>query len=343
MKLIRFIALTVMAALPLVAQQPQPQPAPPPAPPQHDDPNAPIEQTHKNIKVLKGLPTRDLIPMMTFMSNSLGVACTHCHVDKKWEEEGIDAKDVARAMIVMVRDINERHFGGEQAVTCMSCHQGHITPASIPKIADAGWNKKPDVSKPSPTLPTLDAVLAKYVDALGGAKSIAAVKSRVERGTVTKESGREEPSSAPFTMYVEQPGTATFDTELRYPGDANQEIVTSFFRPTKLDQAKANLRVGGIVDVRGHDAVAVEVRQKEGRSDWLYFDAKDGLLLRKRHEVSTPLGVVPSEYDYEDYRLVDDVKVPFKMTFSRGDYRVTHKVDEVKNNAAKPEPAPKKP
>src|SRR5205085_9267680 len=112
----RIFFIATLIAFPLAAQQPQP----PAAHDEHEDPNAPIEQTHKNIKVLKGLPTRELIPMMTFMSNALGVSCTHCHVDKKWEEEGIDAKDVARTMIVMVRDINERHFAGEQAVTCMS-------------------------------------------------------------------------------------------------------------------------------------------------------------------------------------------------------------------------------
>ena len=62
---------------------------------------------------------------------------------------------------------------------------------------------------------------------------------------------------------------------------------------------------------------------------WLYFDVKSGLLVRRRHEVRTPLGVLPSEYDYEDYRAVDNLQVPFKMTWSRADYKVTHKFDEV--------------
>lgn len=33
----------------------------------------PVEQTKKNIKVLQGLPSSQLIPVMAFMSNSLGV------------------------------------------------------------------------------------------------------------------------------------------------------------------------------------------------------------------------------------------------------------------------------
>ena len=76
-----------------------------------DEDSKPIEETHKNIKVLKGIPTRDLIPMMALISNSLGVTCTHCHVDKQWELDDKDEKGVARSMIVMVRDINERKIG----------------------------------------------------------------------------------------------------------------------------------------------------------------------------------------------------------------------------------------
>ena len=39
----------------------------------------PLEETKTNIVVLKGVPTSQLIPIMTVMANSLGVACTYCH------------------------------------------------------------------------------------------------------------------------------------------------------------------------------------------------------------------------------------------------------------------------
>src|SRR5438045_9519479 len=44
----------------------------------------PVEETKKNIKVLKGMPTSQLIPTMAFMSNSLGVTCAYCHT-AEWE------------------------------------------------------------------------------------------------------------------------------------------------------------------------------------------------------------------------------------------------------------------
>jgi hypothetical protein len=290
----------------------------------------PVEETKKNIKVLKGMPTSQLIPVMAFMSNSLGVTCAHCHT-KDWESDELEAKDAARGMIAMVRDINERHFAGEPAITCNSCHQGHIRPPGIPNLADAGWNKKPEAPPATPALPAIDDVLARYVNAVGGSKAIAGVKTIVETGTVTRENGRTDPASKPVTVTLTPPSTNKIDTELSYPPEANQEIASWLARLTHLDEAKSQLRVAGIVPVRGHDAYAVEVKASQGaRPDWMYFDVKDGLLLRRRHELRTPLGVLPAEYDFDDYRQVETLKVPFKMTWSRADYRVTHKFDDVK-------------
>ena len=296
---------------------------------QTSDQDKPVEQTKKNIKVLKGMPTSQLIPVMAFMSNSLGVTCAYCHT-AEWESDEKEEKDTARGMINMVRDINEHHFAGEVAVTCNSCHQGHTRPAAIPNLANAGWAKTPEVPAPKPVLPSVDEVIAKYVTAVGGPKAIAGAKTLVETGTVTRESGRAAAESKPVTVTLEPPSKIAIDTELKYPGEANQEIASWLGRLSRIDEAKPSLRVSGIVPVRGRDAYAVEVRASQGRPDWLYFDVKDGLLLRRRHEMTTLLGVLPSEYDYDDYRAVDGLKVPFKMTWSRADYRVTHAFSEVK-------------
>lgn len=280
----------------------------------------PVEETKKNIKVLKGLPTSQLIPVMAFMSNSLGVTCAYCHTEQ-WESDDKEEKGAARGMIQMVRDINDRHFDGDVAVTCNSCHQGHPRPSAIPSLANAGWMKKPEEPKPA-ALPSVDEVVAKYVKAIG------VVKPLIEQGTITRESGRNEPASKPVTVTLG--ASPKIETELKYPPEANQEVASWFARLSHIDEAKANLRVAGVTNVRGHDAYAVEIRSPQGRPDWFYFDAKDGLLLRRRHELTTPLGILPAEYDFDDYRAVDNMKVPFKITWSRGDYRVTFSFDDVK-------------
>ncbi len=60
-----------------------------------------------------------------------------------------------------------------------------------------------------------------------------------------------------------------------------------------------------------------------------------------------PLGRMPVQIDYADYRDVDGVKTPFRWTLSRPNGRFTIQLSEVKANVpiedtkfAKPEPRP---
>src|SRR5882762_1844858 len=101
----------------------------------------PVEQTKKNIKVLQGLPSSQLIPVMAFMSNSLGVTCAHCH-EKEWESDAKPAKESARKMIALQRAINEQQYGGKPTVTCNTCHHGQVKTAPTPDLADTGWNAR---------------------------------------------------------------------------------------------------------------------------------------------------------------------------------------------------------
>jgi len=48
----------------------------------------------------------------------------------------------------------------------------------------------------------------------------------------------------------------------------------------------------------------------------------------------TPLGRLPTQIDYADYRESDGVKVPFRWTLSRPNGRFTIQIDSLKNNAA---------
>jgi hypothetical protein len=72
----------------------------------------PVEQTRKNIQVLKGLPESRLFPEMNFIAASLGVQCGFCHVSRgrdpqtgqthwAWESDEQEHKKVAREMMRM--------------------------------------------------------------------------------------------------------------------------------------------------------------------------------------------------------------------------------------------------
>ena len=45
------------------------------------------EQQFKNIQVLKGIPSDQLIPAMQFITASLGVECDFCHVQGAFEKD----------------------------------------------------------------------------------------------------------------------------------------------------------------------------------------------------------------------------------------------------------------
>ena len=50
----------------------------------------------------------------------------------------------------------------------------------------------------------------------------------------------------------------------------------------------------------------------------LWFDAATGLLARMTVRVPTPVGDLPQQVDYEDYRAVDGVKLPFVVKTNQG-------------------------
>lgn len=244
------------------------------------------EPQPKNLKVLKDLPPAQLLPTMVFMTNSLGVTCMHCHTEK-WESDEKEAKGVARTMITMVRDINDRHFGGEQAITCNSCHRGAIRPITTPRIATAWYNVPPPPGKPITPLPPVAQIVDKYLKV---------AKPVIEgHGTMTRVDG----VSAPFTVHQGE-----VKTTLEYPPEANDALKL----PTLNRERLAAI---GVETVRGHETYILEQRR-----DRLYIDTQTGALIRWHRETATDLGNLPDEVDYDGNTIAwsrGDVKVTFKL------------------------------
>jgi len=105
------LSLSFLTVLTLLAQPPQEGQKKGPPPP-------------RNLKVLTVEEER---PMMGQMRASLGVMCTHCHVQDRASDEN-PKKLVARQMMTMVKEINARFPDGKQHVTCYTCHRGKTTP-----------------------------------------------------------------------------------------------------------------------------------------------------------------------------------------------------------------------
>jgi len=64
----------------------------------------------------------------------------------------------------------------------------------------------------------------------------------------------------------------------------------------------------------------------------LYFDTKTGLLIRRSAELDTPLGRLPEQTDFDDYRPVEGVMVPFTIISSRPPFTTITKFSEITVN-----------
>jgi hypothetical protein len=64
----------------------------------------------------------------------------------------------------------------------------------------------------------------------------------------------------------------------------------------------------------------------------LYFDKQTGLLSRVLRYDASPIGRVPTQVDYAEYRDVNGIKMPFKWTFSWLDGRDTVELKEIRVN-----------
>jgi hypothetical protein len=137
-------------------------------------------------------------------------------------------------------------------------------------------------------------------------------------------------------MYQAKPRQVEVKLELPYPPQADREFASQFFNQLAVRDRYATVRTVGVESVHGRDAFVVEAVPTDGsRPERLYFDAERGVLLRRDRETPTLVGPLPESYEFDDYRTVDDVLVPFLMRWSRGDYEVTHRFAEVRHNVAK--------
>jgi photosynthetic reaction center cytochrome c subunit len=64
----------------------------------------------------------------------------------------------------------------------------------------------------------------------------------------------------------------------------------------------------------------------------LYFDKESGLLLRMVRYGRSPIGRIPTQVDYADYRDVGGIKMPFRMLFAWLDGRDAFQLSQVQTN-----------
>jgi photosynthetic reaction center cytochrome c subunit len=308
------------------------------------------DDVFKNIKVLKGLTVDEFMGTMGLFSAALNVCCGDCHVgaggsNPQWDKDP-PRKLVARHMVEVMNKVNKESFGGRQVVTCWTCHRGATPPATTPAI-DAIYSDPvpmyPDVlpqASAGAVVPSIDQVLDKYIQALGGADALAKITSYSGEGTSTTfgadqinpaeifakapdkyvtivhqregdmirtYDGHDAWVVLPLTVTGEYQLTATaaeggkLDGQLAFPGN-----IKGFFD---------TWRVSYPANIDGKDVNVVQGSRLGGFIATFYFDKQSGLLLRMVRYANSAVGRVPTQIDFSDYRPVAGVMMPFKRTY----------------------------
>ena len=328
-------------------------------------------QVFKNVTTtpLKNLTVDDFMGSMGVMAAALGFDCADCHTgagtDKVVWEADTNRKRMARRMTEMVATINKENFGGQPLVSCWTCHHGKDIPATtiaLDHLYGPPNDETDDIITKDDSQPPADQIFDKYIEALGGQAKLDTLKSFVATGT---QGGYVQvKGGGVFEIFAKSPDMRT--VRVTYPDAPDRGNQSRAFNgtmgwlttprallgeyqvtgteldglhldaelafPGQIKKVFTNLRVGYPDNVDGHDVEVVQGRGPRGILATLYFDKKSGLLVREIRFGRTPIGRVPSQVDYSDYRDVDGIKFPFQYKFQWLDGRDTYKLTDVKVN-----------
>jgi hypothetical protein len=337
------------------------------------------ENVFRNIQVLKGIPIDTFFDVMGMFASSMGEDCTFCHSKEAVFRHEAFADPTpkimrARQMIAMMNGINEANFGGRPLVTCFTCHRGTNSPVNAPRLSLQYGPPDDDpnvINFPPDTGLSADQILDRYLQAVGGAGQLARLSSFAAKGTY---SGFDTAfKEVPVDIYAKAPNQRTWIIHMA-DGDSHRvfdgrngwwagpdgpapietltsgnldryrlEAIVAF--PAGIKQAFNRWKVGrtaiddrGVRIVQGTNAGLLPVN--------LYFDNMSGLLVRWVRWNETPVGPVPTQIDYDDYRDVAGVKMPFTWTVSQTYMQMTIKLSTIQANVpvdasrfARPAPA----
>ena len=104
---------------------------------------------------------------------------------------------------------------------------------------------------------------------------------------------------------------------------------------SQLYPAMRFFRVSGPDEIDDREVYGVSAVRSDNKSERLYFDVESGLLRRRISHIRTVVGTIPQQTDFEDYREVKSLRLPFtmKMSFADpGSVPITRKFTEIKLN-----------
>src|SRR6185437_12591959 len=107
-----------------------------------------------------------------------------------------------------------------------------------------------------------------------------------------------------------------------------------FIPGLKFQENHSRLKVDSIEKVGDREAYRVSGFRSDGTGfDRVYFDTQTGLLVRTVTYMNSVLGSFPIENDFEDYRPVSGIQIPYTNRYVSPEGNRTFKWEQVEINA----------
>jgi len=211
------------------------------------------------------------------------------------------------------------------------------------------------------SMPTVDQILDKYVQAIGGEAALGKLTTRVAKGTIEDlisgvtgsiEVYAQAPNKLALIGRAQTKTGFAFDISHGFDGASGWSLNVAgagirelsgkdldavkreaeFYSETKLKELYPRMTLKGKMRVGAREAYVIEATPAEGDPEKWYFDARSWLLVRIDRVLERPEGVrIPVAAYLEDYREVDGIKLPFTRRRFLPGSKVIIKYNEVKH------------
>ncbi len=204
------------------------------------------------------------------------------------------------------------------------------------------------------SIPGLDEVLARYLQAMGGSE-IDAVSSRVSKGAleivgVSRNGSFEIYGQAPNKSLTVMTAHPTGTVRLGFNGQTGwmqssdglrvlkgleltaMQIQSSFYGAVKLKSLYTKVSLLGKSNIGFREVYVMELQPPSGPAEKLFLDAGTYLPVRANGVRIVQGQAVPVEVYFDDWRAVDGIKMPFHITYNVGGRGMAFTVKEVKHN-----------
>jgi len=194
----------------------------------------------------------------------------------------------------------------------------------------------------APKLPPAEEVIAKWIDAQGGVTAIERLRSRVVKGTFEVVG---QNLKGPMVAYSMAPDKQYTLTELQGFGKVENgtsdgvaweiapttgpRLMQEYERELSLREATLHwpahwkdyyqrVETVGTAKVEDRDTYKVVMTTKGGTPETIYFDAKTYLPAKLEFKLNNPMGEIPVEFTFFDYKKTDGITMAMRVRQSLG-------------------------